>query len=346
MIVKIGIVQPAPWHPTRERGSLETLMTSLSRSVAQKHEVVLYAPLYDDSSNVSDWSLRDEGFSRVVAPAWKLPSVIKEGGHDLISVHNIPGAVAGIDVPVALFLHGRLRPDTGWPGLIAGRPSPLDLEWEETMSVIKRAERLAAPSMFAASFLSEHSREVDVVYPIVHPDYLKVAHDEQTNRVAWIGRATHDKGLPFLVENSSKWSFQWSWSTSGFYGDINEKTLESLPGKLEPCQSRAEMLSFFACTKVVLCPYVNEGLGMVATEAAAAGCRVVGFADGGLRETAVAPHINLVPRGDVRAFNDAVIEALEAGVVSAADRLKVFETFSPSVSGALYLEHLRLASVS
>lgn len=344
--VRIGIVQSAPWHPTRERGSLETLMTSLSNSAAEKHEVVLYAPLYDDSLHVSDWSLPDERFSRIVAPAHQLPSVIKEGRHDLLSVHNLPGAVKTIDVPVALFLHGRLRPDTGWPGLIAGHPSPLDLTWEETMSVIKRAARLAAPSRFAASFLSEHPQDVNVIYPPIHPDYLGVKREDKTERVAWIGRATHNKGLPFLIENSSKWSFQWFWSASGFYGEVSEDTLARFPGRLEPCRSREEMLSFFACTKVVLCPYINEGFGMVATEAAAAGCRVVGFADGGLRETAVVPHINLVPKGDVVAFNDAVMEALDSGVVSDADRLKVFETFSPGTSGALYLEHLRQASIS
>ncbi|MBU6162550.1 MAG: glycosyltransferase, partial [Myxococcales bacterium] len=176
------------------------------------------------------------------------------------------------------------------------------------------------------------------------PAYLAVERDDASNRVAWIGRPIRSKGLPFLVEHATRWQFAWSWSASGFYGDLDQGLLERIPNRLAPCRSRAEMTAFYASTKVVLCPYRNEGFGMVATEAAAAGCRVVGFADGGLLETAVVPHIHLVEPGDVESFNLAVLAALDAGPVSVEDREKVWEAFSPASSGSAYLAHLRRAA--
>lgn len=299
--------------------------------------MVLYSPLYDQSPGVEDWSLESESFTRLAVPADRLPGVLAAARHDLVSVHNLPGAVRGLESPVALFLHGRLKPETGWPGRIPKFPSPLDLDWEETLAVINRAVRLAAPSNFAAE---SFGRPADVVYPMVHRDYLRVEHDQKSRRVAWVGRPILSKGLVFLAENARRWQFEWSWSASGFYGDLAQGLLDSIPNRLAPCRSRAEMAAFYASTKVVLCPYRNEGFGMVAVEAAAAGCRVVGFADGGLRETAVVPHIRLVDPDDIESFNEETLSALAAGPVSIEDRESVWETFSPSSSGAAYLEHL------
>ena len=348
--MRIGIVQSAPWHPEKDPGSLETLLTSFASSAAQEHEVVLYSPLYDpmyeQSSVVEDWSLRSEQFTRLSVPAARLADVVASGGHDLVSVHNLPGAAVRVAGPVALFLHGRPKPETGWPGRIPGYASPLDLSWDSTLRELARAARLATPSRYAAASLAAFSADVDVVYPIVHPAYLAVERDDASHRVAWIGRPVRSKGLPFLVEHGPRWRFEWSWSASGFYGDLDRGMLDAIPNRLAPCRSRAEMAAFYASTKVVLCPYRNEGFGMVATEAAAAGCRVVGFADGGLLETAVVPHIHLVEPDDAESFNLAVLAALDAGPVSAEDRNKVWEAFSPASSGAAYLAHLRRAASS
>lgn len=346
--VRVGIVQSAPWHPVKDPGSLETLLTSFAASAAEEHEVVLYSPLYDpvyeQSPVVEDWSLESESFTRISVPAARLADVVASGGHDLVSVHNLPGAAVHVSAPVALFLHGRLKPETGWPGKIAGYASPLDLSWASTLHELGRATRLAAPSRFAAAPLAVFGSDVDVIHPIVHPAYLAVERDDTSQRVAWIGRPVRSKGLPFLVEHATRWQFAWSWSASGFYGDLDQGMLDAVPNRLAPCRSRAEMTAFYASTKVVLCPYRNEGFGMVATEAAAAGCRVVGFADGGLLETAVVPHIHLVEPGDVESFNLAVLAALDAGPVSVEDREKVWEAFSPASSGSAYLAHLRRAA--
>lgn len=342
--MRVGIVQSAPWHPERDPGSLETLLTSFAVSAAEEHEVVLYSPLYDRSLAVEDWSLQSEQFTRLAVPAARLADVLAAADHDLYSVHNLPGATIHVSGPVAFFLHGRLKPETGWPGRIAGYTSPLDLSWEATLHELGRAARLAAPSRYAADPLARFDAAVDVVHPIVHPAYLAIERDDASRRVAWIGRPIRSKGLPFLIEHASRWKFTWSWSASGFYGDLDRALLDTVPNRLAACRSRREMAAFYASTKVVLCPYRNEGFGMVATEAAAAGCRVVGFADGGLRETAVVPHIQLVEPDDVESFNLAVLDALDAGPVSFEDRRRVWETFSPATSGAAYLEHVRLAA--
>lgn len=347
--MRIGIVQSAPWHPERDPGSLETLMTALSAAAALEHEVVLYAPLYGPHAQTEDWSLESERFTRLAVPAGALAARLASADHDVVSVHNLPGAAAYLKSPMALFLHGCVKPETGWPGKIPGHPSPLDLTWDETLNAINQATRLAAPSNFAAtSIASVHKTatpdDVDIVHPIVRQEYVANVHDHTTRRVAWIGRPVRSKGLPYMVENAARWQFEWSWSASGFFGDLEQSFLNDIPNPLPACNARSEMLAFYASTKVVLCPYRNEGFGMVATEAAAAGCRVVGFADGGLLETAVVPHIRLVPPGDVDSFNRAVLESLDAGPVCASDREAVYSAFSPAVAGAAYLEHLHRAA--
>jgi len=91
----------------------------------------------------------------------------------------------------------------------------------------------------------------------------------------------------------------------------------------------------------VLCPYLDEGFGMVVAEAAASGCRVVAFGQGGVLESGRAEHVTLVPPGDVVAFNAAVCAALETGAVSQEERAQAAGLYSPENSVLAYRDHLR-----
>lgn len=334
--MRITIVQPAPWDPVRNPAALEPLMTALARAAANHHDVELYAP----ADTHDRWRNPGEHFDRVTAASTDLAHHLGRHDTDIVSVHNIPGAVTQVTRPLSIGIHGQLKPATGWPGRLDGYDSPLDLDWQTTLDVLARADRLMTPSAHTATHLAFLQRPVDVVHPMVNTTYRNTPRDDDGRSVAWIGRLVKSKGLEFLAANADRWSFTWSWSGHGYYGDLDPDTLQGLPARLPTYVGVEQIRQFYATTSVVLCPYLNEGFGMVAAEAAAAGCRVVGFNDAGLAEIGGVNNVTLVTPGDVDAFDNAVKDALAAGPVSEEDRQAAYERFSPAAMAERYVTHL------
>lgn len=336
--MRAAIIQAAPWDPWRNPAALEALMTALTAATAEHHHVTLYAP---DRTH-ERWRNPGENFDRITIPAEDLAAYIGSLDVDVVSVHNIPGAVTSVQGPLSIGIHGQLKPATGWPGRLAGHESPLDLDWQTTLRTLERADRLMAPSAHTAGHLNFLNRPVDVVHPMVNTAYRTTPRADNGTTVAWIGRLGRSKGLGFLAEHADNWSFPWAWSGHDYYGDLDPATLHGLPPRLPTYVGVEQMRHFYATTSVVLCPYLNEGFGMVAAEAAAAGCRVVGFDDAGLREIGGVNNVTLVPPNDAAAFDTAVTTALAAGPVSEEERETAFTRFAPYVTAARYVTHLEL----
>jgi hypothetical protein len=315
-------------------------MTTLACGAANVHDVVLVAP----GAGHERWRNPGEPFDRVVVPADTLARYVADQDSDVVSVHNLPGAAVHVEAPVAMAVHGRLNPDSGWPGRLPSAPSALDLDWDHTVSILSSSTRLMAPSQFVAADLASLARPVDVVYPMVDPSLAAMPRTGNGPAVVWVGRLVRRKGLQFLVEHREQWSFDWHWSGHNFYGDVADSDVAAAPNRLETCVGPDQMQRLYSASQVVLCPYRGEGFGMVAAEAAAAGCRVVGFDSGGLREIAGVDQVQLVPPDDVAAFDAAVAAALDAGPVSEHDRRLAAERFAPENAVAQYLKHLELAA--
>jgi glycosyltransferase involved in cell wall biosynthesis len=156
-----------------------------------------------------------------------------------------------------------------------------------------------------------------------------------------VGRTTKNKGLSWLIENKEHWSFTWQWSGDEYFGDNSVSEIAKSFPSVPAGRGVVEMADLFSKTSVVLCPYLDEGFGMVVAEAAASGCRVVAFGQGGVLESGRAEHVTLVPPGDVVAFNDAVCAALETGTVTQEERTQAANLYSPENSVLAYRDHLR-----
>lgn len=259
-----------------------------------------------------------------------------------IAVHNLVGALVKVEGPTSLMLHSLPNIATGLPGRLLNFESPMDLDWSETLTEVQRHGSIAVCSAYVAaqSSMVFTTSEFDVVHPPVHPLFASVLRQKSQHDVLWVGRITKNKRLSWLIENKEHWSFSWKWSGDEYFGDDSAaeiaKSFPSVPAR----RGVVAMADLFSKTRVVLCPYLDEGFGMVVAEAAASGCRVVAFGQGGVLESGRAEHVTLVPPGDVAAFNDAVCVSLEAGPVSQDGRSYAASLYSPENSVPAYRSHL------
>ena len=338
---RLVLVQTADWDPLYRPGGFEPFVTALARGLADSSDVLVVGPgpdrpVYRNSGELfSRQTLDPHSLRRTLA-------LMSEQGW-FVAVHNLVGALIEVEGPTSLMLHGPPNIATGLPGRMLNFESPIDLDWSETLMEVQRHGSIAVCSADVAAQSSKvfTTSEFDVVHPPVHPLFASVLRQEQQHDVVWVGRTTKNKGLGWLIENNEHWSFSWQWSGDEYFGDDSvakmAKSFPSVPAR----RGVVEMSELFSKTRVVLCPYQDEGFGMVVAEAAASGCRVVAFGQGGVLESGRAEHVTLVPPGDVVAFNDAVCAALEAGTVSQGGRSHAASLYSPENSVLAYRDHLR-----
>jgi len=338
---RLVLVQTADWDPLSRPGGFEPFVTALAHGLAASSDVLVVGPgkdrpVYRNSGELfSRQTLDPHSLRRALA-------LMSEQGW-FIAVHNLVGALVEVTGPTSLMLHGPPNMANGLPGRLRGFESPLDLDWSETLTEVQRHGSVAVCSAYVAeqSSLVFTTSEFDVVHPPVHTLFGSVLRQKAQHDVLWVGRTVKRKGLDWLIENKEHWSFPWQWSGDEYFGDNSvaemAKSLPSVPAG----RGVAEMADLFSKTSVVLCPYLDEGFGMVVAEAAASGCRVVAFGQGGVLESGRAEHVTLVPPGDVVAFNAAVCAALETGAVSQEERAQAAGLYSPENSVLAYRDHLR-----
>jgi glycosyltransferase involved in cell wall biosynthesis len=312
---------------------------------AEGHQVTLVA--LDDHDAV--WHNSGEQFVRQTVSPDKAPYTLAAlaAESDAVSVHNrvdLMALLLGYG-PVGLFLHGPPSGTNGWPGKLPGVPGPFGLEWDATVNVVRAADRLAGPSLWAI----EHTvsafaatSPTDLVYPFVHPDFGRVQRRPgRAGPPLWVGRPVGRKGLGWLVEHRDFWSFPWLWAGDLRFADPDQAgVLAQVQPPVGRAASRPEMAALLAETSVVLAPYTKEAFGMVVPEAVAAGARVVGFCDGGLRESGSLTGVTLVGVGDREEFDAAVTEAIERGPLGERERLEAVAKFSLASSQQAYCAHV------
>lgn len=343
--LRITVVQSYAWDPHHQPGSLESLMTGLTAGLADKgHHVTLVALSDCDAS----WRNEGELFDRQVFSASSAPQALRRLAKesDVVSIHNrvdLMDLLLG-SAPVGLFLHGPPSADRDWPGKFPGLQGPFDLNWDQTVDVVRQATRLAGPSAWsnirnAAEFST--TAPFDVVYPFVHEDFINATRTNVSNPPLWLGRPVERKGLGWLVGHRASWSFPWAWAGDPSFADAAlVNVLSKISAPISLARSRTEMVALMGSTNVVLAPYIQEAFGMIIPEAVATGARVVGFADAGLLESGDIPGVTLVPAGDVEAFDEAVVRALGSGVLDAVTRSSAYSRFSLTASQKAYRSHV------
>lgn len=337
---RIVLVQTADWDPTRQPGGFEPFVTAIAHGLADDSEVLVVGP----GREKSRYQNFGEMFTRQSVEPQNLRRLLAEMSEHgwFIAAHNLVGALVDVTGPTSLMLHGVPNIDKGLPGRLLNFPSPLDLTWTQTLSEVRRHGRVATCSAYVAERCSQvfTTSDFDVVHPPVHSNFATVARSTQRHDVLWVGRTVEPKGLGWLAENAEHWSFPWKWSGDEYFGDTNVTELAQSFPSVPARRGVTEMAGLFAETRVVICPYLNEGFGMVIAEAAASGCRVVAFGQGGVLESGRAENVTLVPPGDVTAFNAAVCSALEAGPVTLEVRKRAAELYTPERTVLAYKDHL------
>ena len=338
---RLVLVQTADWDPLSRPGGFEPFVTALAHGLASSSDVLVVGPgidrpVYRNSGELfSRQTLDPHSLRRTLA------SLSEQGW--FIAVHNLVGALVEVTGPMSLMLHAPPNMATGLPGRLLNFESPIDLDWSETLTAVKRHGSIAVCS---ATYAEQSAKvfttsKFDVVHPPVHPLFGSVLRQDQKHDVLWVGRTVKRKGLDWLLENKEHWTFSWRWSGDEYFGDDSVSEMAKSSPSVPAGRGVIEMASLFSKTRVVLCTYLDEGFGMVVAEAAASGCRVVAFGQGGVLESGRAAHVTLVPPGDVVAFNDAVCVALEAGPVSQEERAQAASLYSPENAVLAYREHLR-----
>lgn len=337
---RIALVQTADWDPLRQPGGFEPFVTALAHGLADDSEVLVIGP----GSEKSRYQNSGELFGRQSVEPQNLRRLLAEMSEQgwFIAAHNLVGALVDVTGPTSLMLHGVPNIDKGLPGRLINFPSPLDLTWTQTLTEVPRHGRVATCSAYVAERCSQvfATSDFDVVHPPVHSNFVTVARSSERHDVLWVGRTVEPKGLGWLVANADHWSFPWKWSGDDYFGDAEVAGLAQSFPYVPARRGVSEMAGLFAETRVVLCPYLNEGFGMVIAEAAAAGCRVVAFSQGGVLESGRAENVTLVPPGDVTAFNAAVCAALVDGPVTLEARQRAAGLYTPERTVHAYKEHL------
>jgi D-inositol-3-phosphate glycosyltransferase len=190
----------------------------------------------------------------------------------------------------------------------------------------------------------------DVVYPGIDPVFSKVIRPVKKNKVPKIlfaGRPTQEKGvytllaslyMPPLVNRE----FQLDCTATMMNNDTGERDaimalFQAHPriNVIEPAVDRAAMARLLSEYDVVIMPTSSilwkEAFGMISIEAQHAGCRVVASNDGGLPETDCGGLI-LVKPDDPLALARGLAEALRKGPLTAAERRRAADKFTPKQS--------------
>lgn len=184
------------------------------------------------------------------------------------------------------------------------------LRWVARL-VVRRADAVVTNSMQTAAWVRALGRDPEIIPPGIDRSRFPVVPRPAEHRVLYLGGATAGKGL-----------------------DVARGLADTLlgPGISEVAPS--DVPELLASHDVVLVPSDDEGFGLVAAEAIAAGRWVVARAVGGLRDV-ITEGVNgtLVDDGDFAAALAAVPDYDPAAVAATAERFDV-EQFRSGMAAA------------
>ena len=337
------IIQGECYDPLTNATGLELLISTWARACAdQGITTTVLAEGWDNRL----YQNTGEPFMRCVATPTTFERTLRElcGQSTVISCHARAQRVpSDIGVPFSIFAHSTHFAFQRWLALsVPGRDHPA-YEAQE-LRHLGAATRWAGPSRYATTTMPfPEATPVDVVPPFADPALVRAPRGPQMNLALYLGRPIERKGLYWLLNNRRQWSFPFTWagdlSASPEYPSL-EKVMKHFP-PLAPVRGRAQVYPLLATAPVVLCPYRQEPFGMVIIESLAAGARVVAFDEGGPSEMKGLPGLSLVKTGDIAAFDEAVVAALDNAPLCSTDRQQIADRYSPETSKNSFVQHIR-----
>lgn len=249
------------------------------------------------------------------------------------------------------------------PGAAAGRPLVLTMHGSDVRlarglmparlayaRVARRAARVTAVSRWLCAQATEMAPDVACAVapmPVAAELFAPPPDDAPRDGVLFVGRLTKQKGVATLLHALAAQSAAPRLTLVG--SGPEEVALRRLAAELGvgdrvrwvPAQPQAALADFYRRAAVVAMPSHEEGLGLVAVEAALCETPVVGFASGGLPDV-VQDGVTglLVPPGDPAALGSALATLLHnpPRVRAMGHRARAAAApFTPTVAARRYL---------
>ena len=254
---------------------------------------------------------------------WRLYSLLKTEQPDLVHCHSRRGAD---------WLGGRAARAAGIPALVSRRVDNREAAWRARLRY-RPYQRIVAISDTIAGVLRDDGVEsgrietirsaVDATVYAQPPDkqrFLQLFElQEGTRTLFCVGQLIPRKGHRFLLEALAKLQPRYPDIRLVLFGQGPTEaqlrlqvTQLGLDNVVHFAGFRDDLDSYLGCAQMLVHPALEEGLGVAALKAAAAGVAVVAFAAGGLREAVVHGETGLlVPPRDVDALASAIAELLD-----------------------------------
>lgn len=253
---------------------------------------------------------------------------------------------------------------TAIPGATAGRPLVLTLHGSDVRlaralapvraayaQVARRAACVTAVSHWLCAQAGDMAPDVGCTVarmPVAAELFTPPPESASREGILFVGRLTAQKGVEVLLRAAAALPSPTPLTVVG--SGPEEAALRSLARELgvadrvrwHPAQPQTALGRYYGQARVLAVPSHEEGLGLVAVEAALCATPTVGFASGGLPDV-VADGVSglLAPAGDVAALSRAlgalVGDPARAAALGAAAARRAVE-FTPSVAAARYVD--------
>jgi glycosyltransferase involved in cell wall biosynthesis len=224
--------------------------------------------------------------------------------------------------------------------------------------VFKRSSRITCVSRWLASKAAPMCRSVPVVAPMpVEVTQFNPTDDRDANRIVFVGRLSAQKGIEAAIRALALLRQSIVLDVVGDGPDRQAMVdLANTLGLSERILWRGHVRhdhipALLARASVLVAPFVDEGLGLVAAEAQLCETPPVGFASGGLPDV-IENDITgiLVPPGDVTSLASAVERILvEPGLrekMGRVGRIAALARFSPAAVASRYAQVYKEAADS
>jgi glycosyltransferase involved in cell wall biosynthesis len=332
-------------------GTIQGIELRRFRYAPRAHETLAYrGTMAEDVSRSFVAKIALASF--VIAETAAVRSQIAEWKPDVVHAHwwfpnGLAAAAASrlAGVPLVTTSHGTdLR-------LLRNRPRARPL----ARYVFRRSARVTCVS----EWLAQQAAPLCLTAPVVAPMPVAVSlfepsADRDSNRIIFVGRLSAQKGIETAMRALALMRRS---IVLDVIGDGPDRTaLVELATQLGLSDrilwrghvGHTDISALLSRASVLVAPFVEEGLGLVAAEAQLCETPPVGFASGGLTDVIENDVTGLlVPSGDVAALAAAteriVVDTELRKRLGAAGRISALATFSPAASAARYAQLYREA---
>jgi glycosyltransferase involved in cell wall biosynthesis len=224
--------------------------------------------------------------------------------------------------------------------------------------VARRADAITTVSHWLADGVTSIAPDArPIVAPMpVGADLFTPGGTRERDRVLFVGKLNEQKGFPALLDALARMRAR---PTVDIVVGVGKTPADGIPAaeragvadriRWHPLLGQADLARLYrACTALVM-PALEEGLGLVAIEAALSGMPVIAYRSGGLPDIVVHERTGLlVAPGDVTALAaalDRVCEMPDRGAAwGEAARAHALASFSPDATAQRYADLYRAAS--